>query len=96
MGSVGKLAGATNGVMKSSVPNSFIPVSDDADDYSMIEGGAVVYINENYVKEGSSAKKYFITEIRPGYALLADTKRDFDAGQGKIYSWVIESYKNPS
>ena len=64
-------------------------------DYPVIEEGAKVYVNPNYVREGENCMKYFIVELSKGYALLADNKRDLNAGKGYIFSvWDIDRYED--
>lgn len=74
------------------VPAGYTKVSDG--DYSDIEQGAVVYINPNYAKSDKDARKFFVTQLSGGCALLADNKSQLSREEGHIYD-CIEYYKNP-
>ena len=63
--------------------------------FDEIEEGAIVYMNPYYVAEDENPKKYFVMELSKGFALIADTKKMCERGEGHIYSiYDIDYYKN--
>lgn len=62
---------------------------------SHIEDGASVYINPSYIGKDESPKKYFVCELSDGFALIANTKKELNNGEGRIYGlYSIDYYKN--